>query len=236
MTDDPYAEINAIRKSKNLTPIRRMSGGYVYATTAITRAPIQRTPARSSSTPARVPATPRAASRARSEPVVWIRCGLSGAAGIQGFGFPASVEGWTESAVRSAADRLTTGCLPFHVSHNHAEVLDDMGSGRIAVRHINGDVLVRWRPGPRGQHVVEELRRRGRLPASVEICGGATSTCQGDVRLITRADLRGVAVLTSSQPAYWQASAVLGGISGSIDCLATAMKYFVLCSTEAVAT
>jgi hypothetical protein len=227
MTNDPYAEINAVRKSKNLTPIRRMSGGYVYAATTTARTPLQRSPARASS-------TPRPAERSRAEPVVWIMCGISGAAGIQGLGFPASVEGWTESAVRGAADRLATGRLPFHISHNHAEVLEDMDSGRIAVRHINGDVLVRWRPGPRGQHVVDELRRRGRLPASVEICAGATSTCQGDVRLITRADLRGVAVLTSSEPAYWQASAVLGGVSGSIDCLATAMKYFVLCSTEAI--
>ena len=226
-----YETENTARRAAGLPLIRTASfGGAVLPMPTSWKPRPAAPPTRASTPPARAPS---AALSRNTLPLVWIACGLSGTGTIKGRGHGADCEAFESSAVARAADRINSGAVGFRLSIDHGdETLATVADGGLAVRHLGGDLLVRWRPRERDRWVVDQIRERehdgNSVGASIESRGSKATTSDG-IRVVESADIVCVSILLRSSPAFWRSGCAIGGTEGDVHDYVTAVKWLARC-------
>ena len=214
---DPYQALNVARAAQGLQAIRTAS----LAGALLPRPSSMPTRA---STPARAPSP--AVSRAPL-PLVFMVAGLAGSGRIEGRGHAANCEGWTAEAVARAASMINSrGGRGFRLCVDHGpETLATVADGRLEVRYLAGDLVCKWRPRERDRWIVDQIREREVVGASIE-ARDTRATTSGDVRLIESGSIEGLAICLKAAPAYWRSGVVCGdGSEGDLNDLTTALRY-----------
>ena len=217
---DPYAAVNAQRRANGLPVIRtaNMGGALLPRPSSM--------PARPAA-PARAPTPPARASSSAALPLVWACAGLSSSGTIENRGHSGVYEGWLSAGVADACARINAGG-EFRLALDHNETLATTRGGRLAVRYLGSDLLLRWRPEPRHAWLVELIRERGVIGTSVEVID-ARATTAGGLRLIESGSIVGLSLCVNQTASFWRSGCVVGGCEGDLSDYATAIKWLSKC-------
>ena len=176
--------------------------------------------------PARAPAPARPEVRGPM-PLVWACAGLSSGGSIENRGHSGVFEGWLSDGVADACARINAGG-EFRLALDHNETLATTRGGRLEVRFLGGDLLLRWRPEPRHAWLVDLIRERGVVGTSVEVRDVRAST-SGGLRFIESGSIVGLSLCVNQEASFWRSGAVVGQDEGDIRDTATAIKWMSEC-------
>jgi hypothetical protein len=221
---DPYSAANAQRRAAGLPMIRtaNMAGALLPMPSSLNPRP-SAPPARASK-PAQAPARP--ASRI-ALPLVWACAGLSSSGTIENRGHSAVYEGWLSAGVADACARINAGG-EFRLALDHNETLATTRGNRLEVRYLASDLMIKWRPEPRHEWIVNAIRERGVIGTSIEVCDVRAST-SGGLRLIESGSIVGLSLCVNQTASFWRSGAVVGQAEGDIRDTPTAIKWMARC-------